>query len=73
MPDDHHQVTTGILLADALGDAKRHYLSRWTETTWRTPSSANYRDNILKIHRLASSGATDLTGPAFFGSPSGGQ
>jgi hypothetical protein len=34
MPDAHHQVTTGILLADALGDAKRHYLSGWTETTW---------------------------------------
>jgi hypothetical protein len=37
MPDDHHQVTTGILLADTLGDAKRHChsLSGWTETTRR--------------------------------------
>src|SRR5947209_19580148 len=37
MPDDHHQVTTGILLAETLGDAKRlcHSLSGWTETTRR--------------------------------------
>src|SRR5437773_7716247 len=36
MPDDH-QVTTGILLADALGDVQRHCrsLSGWTETTRR--------------------------------------
>src|SRR6059058_1726071 len=34
-----HQVTTGILLVDALGDAKRHYLSGWTETTWRSACS----------------------------------
>jgi hypothetical protein len=72
MPDDH-QVTTGILLADALGDAKGHYLSGWTETTSRTPPSANYRDYILKIHRLASSGATDLTGPGLYRLASGGQ
>jgi hypothetical protein len=37
MPDDHHQVSTGILLADTLGDAKRHChsLSGWTEATRR--------------------------------------
>src|SRR5438552_5911645 len=28
MLDDHHQVTTGTLLADTLGDAKRHCHSR---------------------------------------------
>jgi hypothetical protein len=70
---DDHQVTTGILLEGALGDAKGHYLSGWTETTSRIPPSANYRDYILKIHRLASSGATDLTGPGLYRLASGGQ
>src|SRR5437016_11829631 len=47
MPDDHHQVTTGILLADTLGDAKWHChsLSGWTETTRRAslPTLSHYK------------------------------